>query len=512
MKTIALKETLRKLSVLGVCLPLLFASCEGEDTPPPPGPDDPTNSEISISNNGLKTKAAAEDATELTFTINLAKKQGNPTVATTVTLEYSAEALAAYKAANAEAADFEAIPEAAATFATSVVIAKDATTNTADVEFDMAQLLSLITPGEDLKYVYPVKIAGATGDNVKIDTAKDYILIGVTVDEAIPTGPWTFTVKILLDKYSYDNTYFGQDDIIKERLGLIFDEVNNIWNGVNRGEPYFANEIKYVPYFEGSECVYDGRSDRIFDKPTEAIKWRGDCNVICIMDCVAGDIVGERDGAGYGEQGNRILIAKYSRNLLLDPSDDMWTAQTLAHELGHFRGVPDVYSMGISASLNLINGVGFEGYDIGTCVMNGCYDGLYIWSDYAVYIINANANIVERKDQPIVLDNLYPENMNIVVKRGGAAVPNAEVNIYSQGQYASTPISTTPRISGTTNDSGISRFSGNVMFSPSRAGLLIIEVIDPTNNANKGYRFVPQYETSVAYFQGLTDWDLEIDL
>ena len=527
MKTISLKDTLRKLSVLCLSLPLVVASCGGDDPViPDDGPDDPpvpppTESVVSISNNGLKTKAIAEDATELTFTINLAKKQGDPTEATTLTLEYSAEALEAYIAANAAAADFEAIPEAAATFATTVTIAKDATANTVDVEFDVAQLLALITPDEDLKYVLPVKIAGATGENVTINPEKDYILIGVTVtpidppEPPEPTEAWTFRVKILLDKYTYETTYYEQDDIIQDRLDLIFDKVNDIWNGVNRGEPYFAKEIKYIPVFDSSTDVYDKSSATIFDTELQVSgnAWRGDCDVVIVIDSKVGDYAGEREGAGYGEVGNRILLPAKTRNLLLQPSVDPWATQTIAHELGHFRGVPDVYSMGIDASLNVINGVGLRPeFDLLVCVMNGCYDGKYIWSDYAVYIINANSDIVNRKDQPVVLKNMYPENMNVIVKRGGAAVANAEVKIYSQPQYSGNPIKTTPRISGSTDADGVAAFSGNVMFSPSTAGLLLIEVIDPTNGSNKKYRFVPQYETSVAYFQGLTDWNLEIGL
>ena len=531
MKTISLKDTLRKLSVLCLSLPLVLASCgsdEPEPTPNPPTPPTPTKSEVSISNNGLKTKAIAEDATELTFTINLAKKQGDPTEATTATLEYSAEALEAYIAANAEAADFEAIPEAAATFAATVTIAKDATTNTAEVTFDVAQLLALITPDEDLKYVLPVKITETTGENVTINPEKDYILIGVTVDEE-PPGPgpdpdpteaWTFRVKVLLDKDTYENRYYEQDDIIKERLDLIFDDINAIWNG-KQGTPYFANEIKYIPVFDSSTDVYNKSSATVFDQELQVAgnAWRGDCDVVVVFDCNIGDFSGERTGAGYGEVGNRILLPAYGNgNLLLPPSTDPWASRTIAHELGHFRGVPDVYSMGLDAVNNPINGQALPTTSLLTCMMNNCNDGQFIWSDYAVYIINGNSDIVNRKDQPVKLDEMYPELMNVVVKRGGAAVANAAVKIYSQPQYGSNPMSTPPRKTGTTDADGVSAFPGNVMIrnasgNLSRAGVLLIEVIDPANTSNKKYKFVPQYEMTIAYFEGkTTDWNIEINL
>ena len=167
----------------------LVSSCEdkGTDGPtPPPDPED-VPSVVSITNNGLKTSEIAFDATEFSYTINLAKSAGTPAAATTVTFEYDETLIEDGQTA---------LPAEAAEFAATVDMEANATTGTLVLTFDIDELLATITPGEALEYVYPVKIASVTGDNVKLDDTKNYILIGITVTPEVvnPPDPTELTV------------------------------------------------------------------------------------------------------------------------------------------------------------------------------------------------------------------------------------------------------------------------------------------------------------------------------
>ena len=508
-KKTTMKRIMHKLCFACLGLFLIQTSC-GNGTPqePNPNPDGPEikASKVSIWNNGLKTHVIGEDDNEFSYLVNVAKEQGEPLEATTVTLEYSPDALAAYIAAHPEAAEFTAIPESAADFPRKVNIGKEETSNKINVNFDMDALRAAVTPGETLKFIYPIKITGATGENVTINPAKDNILLGITVYEEVPEddGEWVFNIKIMLDKKSFEEKYYESEEAINTRLGLVFAETNAIWNG-KLGTPYFANKFRYVPHFDAATGVYDCSSTSIFDNVQKANKERGDYDVLIIMDGYVGDHPDERMVAGYATAQKSIYMPSWQNTRDLLGKDVQWTGETIAHEFAHFRGAPDLYSMQLSVENNTINGEPFEPVP---CMTSTNHGGIWMWADFTVGIINRNTDKLDSKDF-VKLEDSMPTNIEMAVTRGGQPVSGAEVNVYTYFQYQWSPISTTPVFEGTTSAEGTYHFPSSYYYTQGANGwpvaLTIMEVIDPLDANNKKYHILAQYEVIMAYFEGARD-------
>lgn len=132
--------------------------------------------------------------------------------------------------------------------------------------------------------------------------------------------------------------------------------------------------------------------------------------------------------------------------LVINAADDMknkyndhfgvYTYRAITHELGHFRGIIDLYADVIEAENNPIT---HEKFMPPHCLMNDfCYtpDAESYWSDYAVKIINKVGN---QKKAGLIDEMMYedfPDKMAISVKKDGNPV-EATVKLY-QAQYDET--------------------------------------------------------------------------
>lgn len=321
-------------------------------------------------------------------------------------------------------------------------------------------------------------------------------------------GDWTFQVKVMLDKKTYD-TYYKSADVVNKKLKERFDEVARLYHGVN-GKTFFDADIKYEPVFEES-FVYNESSQDMYKK---AAAIRGNYPYMVLMDGCIGDFAGEywhQDYTGMWNAESSCTVFFPSNAAYADAPgtaksyDILSTYQTsegLAHELGHGRGVLDLYAMEVEAAKNLVNGEGFEAV---TCMMNMCWGGTE-WSEYSQLIINRNKNYTPQSSQyHDMYDIQLPTKLNIAVTKGGKALSEATVNIYLSKVY-SYAIENTPAFTDKLPANGILTYETKKFYLPRwdtylEYGIALIEVVD---GSNKHYRFLPMYEPQTEWLKGNT--------
>jgi hypothetical protein len=211
-------------------------------------------------------------------------------------------------------------------------------------------------------------------------------------------------VKIAIDKKGWDAqtpVYF------KEKLKEQWEQINARFNNSDKKHQLkrkyiFKPDLDDIIVYSG--CSYWGENGA-----NKKVIGQMDKNIFKLVVIYDFFYEGAENGEYGGGCGNddgigTILVINGSEGMKNKYNDHfgMYTYRAITHELGHFRGLIDLYADVVKAEDNPING---ESYNPPHCLMNDyCYtpDEESSWSDYAIKIINKTGNI----KQPNLIDQL----------------------------------------------------------------------------------------------------------
>ena len=244
--------------------------------------------------------------------------------------------------------------------------------------------------------------------------------------EEIALDTIEFSVYVYADRPSVER--LGGKESFTVKLEELFRKSTTYWNESSHKKLKYY--FRYKPmYLE----VYDGSSqdatlkNKIYNGPFDFNLY----DVTVFFDLVQDNGETGNGGAAHsGGSNNRSVVTVFAgpneeKNIFTDN-----TYRTLVHELGHYRGVTDMYQYIISSNDNPVNMIAYEP---SKCIM---WDAAQAeWSDYAAKIINYTAKSKQiGKDYEDFFASMYPKNIEITVLVDGK--PKRGVPVYFYGSRA----------------------------------------------------------------------------
>ena len=155
----------------------------------------------------------------------------------------------------------------------------------------------------------------------------------------------------------------------------------------------------------------------------------------------------------------------------------------LVHEMGHYRGMIDLYSSELPATNNPING---KGYEADYSIMNYHYGNKH-WCEYSLALINASAG-----DKVAVSnESTMPSKVELkVLDKNGAVANGAVVKCYPVYSYAS-KVESTPLYEGTIAGGKPFEMTSSPFNKSKRVDNYLVEV---SYNGAKYYEWMPLYK------------------
>jgi len=242
-------------------------------------------------------------------------------------------------------------------------------------------------------------------------------------------------VKIAIDEKGWKSK---NPDYFKAELKKQWDQINTRFNNSDRKKQLkrnyrFKPDLNDIVVYSG--CSFwgeNGANMKVINKMDKTI-----FKLVVVYDFFyEGAEAGEYGGGCGNDDGiGTILVINGSDGMKNKYNDHfgIYTYRAITHELGHFRGLIDLYTDVIEAENNPIT---HEKFMPAHCLMNDfCYtpDAESYWSDYAVKIINKVGN----QKKADLIDGLmyedFPDKMAISVKKDGKPI-EATVKLY-QAEY-----------------------------------------------------------------------------
>lgn len=328
-----------------------------------------------------------------------------------------------------------------------------------------------------------------------------------------------FKVLVYIDKPSVMGHLGGSERMVTTRMNTLFRQVSNYWNECSHGKL----KHKYR-YSMADMMVYEGSSNdpafrkKVYDDPMDFSKY----DVVVLFDCKQDNgETGNGGGACGGGKDNRSVITVIAGAEPKDIFNDA-TYRTLVHELGHYRGVTDLYQYLIVAKDNPVNHQDYNGPI--DCVMNWAAAGE--WSDYAAKCMNLSAGSKQiGNDFPDFFGQMYPKKLEVTVTVGGQPKRGVKVNLYGSragGTNRSRDIWPEVFLSGQTDTNGKYALTDmKQYFVPDRNkfsnlpsdlpyGRWFGFLAEVTYDNVKKYAWMPEYIVQMPFFEGKDTYSVNI--
>lgn len=232
-----------------------------------------------------------------------------------------------------------------------------------------------------------------------------------------------YKVFIAVDKAAVE--HWGGKVSYQTQLNTFFEKMNDFWNKAGQGR--FQYYFRYVPDLQ---VVYDCSSRQLENVYRESAGFPNH-DVLLIIDSLL-DFDDEEGAKGWycgGAKDGMSMVVCRSRSKT--EHEDLfgidYFCRGVAHELGHYRGVTDLYADRIREKNNLVNHIGYEP---DSCVMNNHYK-TYKWSSYAVNVMNHTAKSKRPgRDFPGLFKQMFPQNISVTVKVKGKNAKGVILNLY----------------------------------------------------------------------------------
>lgn len=325
----------------------------------------------------------------------------------------------------------------------------------------------------------------------------DYSKVGVEYDDGKNV---VFHVKIAIDKEGWNMkspTWF------KERLKKQWDEINLRFNALDKKNMLGRHYI-FVPDLEDILICEEKSNGFGTTVVRRNLLDKNKFQVLVTYDFFCQKDLGERGGGCWTEEGISLItvINPGSESQFADHFNKQinpYTADAITHELGHFRGITDLYNFVLSKENNLITNEAFIPW---SCAMNdvayGNIDKCF-WSDYAMKIINLNK---EKKITDIInrtILDYFPEKLMLEVTENGLPSSGFSLKFYAK-EYEDKQLTKTVKKEATVTGS---KYLTETIPLFWRAGtdkyIYLIRsfvMIEATSNSTgkKAYDLIPYYE------------------
>lgn len=322
-----------------------------------------------------------------------------------------------------------------------------------------------------------------------------------------------FNVRVYVDRASVEGHLGASERTIKTKMDELFRKVTNYWNESSKGKlkHKYRYSVADVFVYDGSSSDASFRSE-IYNGPINFDKY----DVTVLFDCLQDNGETGNGGAAHGGgSDNRSVVT-----VIAGPNDkkDIFTDntyRTLVHELGHYRGVTDMYQYIIEKADNPVSNLQ---YLPPKCIMSNASDGE--WSDYAAGCMNYVGGAKQiGKVFPDFFNKLYPEKIEINVTIAGEPKRGITVNFYGSragGSGHNRDIWPEIFVSKKTDTNGKCTLNNvkeyyvpnknhdeSMVIPPDlpygRLFGLLAEVI---NGNQKKYIWMPEYEVQMPFFKG----------
>lgn len=290
--------------------------------------------------------------------------------------------------------------------------------------------------------------AACSGENL---TNTDDEIEGTGNQDEIVLDTVEFRGLVYLDSPSIEGHLGGSERIVRQKMEKLFNDVTLYWNNCGKGRLNF-----YYRYVLGDIIPYDcGSNDpdlnkMVYNDPMDFSKY----DFVVLFDALQDktDDRGSGGAHGGGSDSRSVITVIAEKNKPKDIFDET-TRNTLTHELGHYRGVTDVYQYIIEAEDNPVS---YEKFDTYKCIMNWAAAGE--WCDYAINCMNLAGDAKRIGIEfPDFFNSLYPQSMEFDITVGGKPERGVMIELYPSRAGASDhprDIYPVALVSGKTNSDG----------------------------------------------------------